>query len=146
MRVTLFVFALLAGLVDTAFAGDIFKCVGSDGAVMFTNIACPADNTVVHVSSYTPVPDAPNPAYSKPSFAPAKPQPSAQAAYQAGYAQAQADAQDEPSRDEPAYAAGWVPFYPVRRAQGRNHHHHPPKMMAVQASARLQPMAIRPGR
>jgi hypothetical protein len=142
-----FIFFLLFGLGNAAHAGEIFRCVGTNGAVSFTNMACPANSKVEHFSSYTPVPDAPIPAYSKPSFAPAvSAQPSivqANAAYQAGYERALADEQNDPSRDEGDYAAGWIPFYPVHRALSRDHHHHPRKTMSVQAPSHTRSIAIR---
>ena len=148
MRGSIVVFSFLAALGSPAFAGDIFKCVAADGAVMYTNMACPADNQAQHIASYKPVPDSPIPAYSKPTFAPA---PSAQAnaaqaAYRDGYAQAQADARDETARDDSAYAAGWVPVFPVRRAPGHDHghgHHHPPKTMAGGAPTQVRAPTIR---
>jgi len=147
-------FVLLVALGNAAHAGDIFRCVSANGDAMFTNMACPANDKVEHVASYTPVPDAPTPAYSKPSFEPVVgATPSAaqsQAAYQAGYEQAQADAQEESSSDENAYAGGWIPYYGGGRASHRehNHHHHDhsPKTMATQTPAHSLPFVATPRR
>ena len=37
-------------------AGEIYRCVAADGAVMYTNVACPAASQSQHVSSYEPEP------------------------------------------------------------------------------------------
>lgn len=132
MRSAIIVFSLLGLFGNAACAGDIFRCISTDGGVMFTNMPCPADSKAEHVASYTPVPDTPLPAYSKPSFAPAVSARSSAASYQVGYDEAQGDGQNE-SSDDSAYAGGWIPYYPARRANGRDHRHHPPKAVAHQA-------------
>ena len=146
MRSTIIVFSLFGLLGTAAHAGEIFRCVATDGAVMFTNLACPASSTAQHVANYTPVPDAPLPAYSKPSFAPVASAQSgtghAQAAYQAGYEQAQADAQSESSRGDDEYAAGWIPYYPGRRTSGHDHRNHPRKI-GGQAPSHSGPGVVR---
>ncbi|HZP67742.1 MAG TPA: hypothetical protein VFB32_15675 [Rudaea sp.] len=149
MRTASFAFVLLAAFGSTAYANDIFRCVGPNGDVMFTNMACAAGSKAERVASYTPVPDAPVPEYSKPTFEPqvsaAPSAAQAQAAYQAGYAQAQEDAQEQ-RREEPDYDGGWIPYYPVRRGGNRGHHHPPHKAMAVQTPVRSRWLAIRPNR
>ncbi|MDR3387977.1 MAG: hypothetical protein P4L92_13090 [Rudaea sp.] len=127
-------FSLIVASGNAVHAGEIFRCVAANGDAMYTNMACPANSKVQHVASYTPVPDVPAPAYSKPSFAAAanvrQQRDAAQQAYQAGYEQAQ----DESSYDdEGEYAAGWIPFYPIGRSRFHEHHRHPRQAMIAHA-------------
>jgi hypothetical protein len=146
MRGAFVVFSFLAAFATTTSAGDIYRCVSANGDVMYTNIECPANSTVQHVASYTPVPPTPIPEYSQPTLAPAVHAQAnaaqAQAAYQAGYAQAQADAQAEQPRDEGNYAT-LIPYYPVRRVNIADHHHHERKAMAVQSQVHSRPVMTR---
>jgi hypothetical protein len=135
MHGKLIVFSLVAFLSNSVYAGDIFRCVAANGDVMFTNMACPANSQVQHIASYQPVPDAPAATYNPVVFsaAPARdPAQQANAAYQAGYEQAQTEAQREQSSDG-AYASGWIPFYPQNRSRFHDHHHHPRQTMTARA-------------
>lgn len=57
--------ALLATLTfcSATQAGEILRCVGASGEVMYTNLACPSNSQAHHVSNYESVPDAPAPSY-----------------------------------------------------------------------------------
>ena len=44
---------------SAAHAGEILRCVAADGAVMYTNLGCPANTQSHHVSNYEPVQDSP---------------------------------------------------------------------------------------
>jgi hypothetical protein len=137
MRGKIIVFSLIAVLGNAVHAGDIFRCTAANGDVMFTNMACPANSRVEHVASYEPVPDAPAATYNPVviSAAPTRdPAQQASAAYQAGYEQAQAEAQREQSSDNGDYAPGWIPFYPRTGSHFRDHHHHPRQATAAHSS------------
>jgi hypothetical protein len=140
MRGKLIVFSLITALSNAAYAGDIFRCVTANGDVMFTNMACPANSKVQHVASYEPVPDTPAAAHSAPSSsaaivsaAQASNAAQASAAYQAGYQQAQAEAQREQSSSESDYASAWIPFFPANNSHSHGHHHHPRQTMTARA-------------
>jgi hypothetical protein len=140
MRGRIIAFSLITVLSNAVYAGDIFRCVAANGDVMFTNMACPANSQVQHVASYEPVPDVPAATYNTPAIAavasagPARyAAQQARAAYQAGYEQAQAEAQDEQPSGETEYAGGWIPFYPLIGPRFHDHHHHPRQAMAARA-------------
>jgi hypothetical protein len=135
MRGKLIVFSLLA--VNAVHAGEIFRCTTAHGDVMFTNMACPANSQVQRVASYEPVPDSPPAPYSTPAIVNAAPVPDptqARVAYQAGYQQAQAEAQRDKSSDEGDYAQAWIPFYPLNMHSSHSHgHHHQPRQTMTRA-------------
>jgi uncharacterized protein with beta-barrel porin domain len=137
MRSKLIIFSLIAILSNAVHAGDIFRCVTANGDVMFTNMACPAKSQVQHVASYEPVPDTPAATYSTPASTvaiSAVQTPNAAeagAAYQAGYQQAQAEAQRAQSSDESDYASAWIPFFPRDNSHSHGHHHHPRQTMTA---------------
>jgi hypothetical protein len=136
MRSKLIVFSLIAVVSNAVYAGDIFRCVAANGDAMFTNMACPANSRVEHIASYAPVPDAPAATYNPVVISAAPARDAAQqanAAYQAGYAQAQTEAQREQSSDNDEYAPAWIPFYPQNRSHFHDHHHHPRQTMATRA-------------
>jgi hypothetical protein len=139
MRGKLLVFSLLAVLSNAVHAGEILRCIAANGDVMFTNMACPANSQMQHVSNYEPVPDSPTPAYSAPSGSVAivnaaqADAAQARAAYQAGYQQAQAEAQREQSSSESEYAPAWIPFFPTHNSRSHSHHPHPRQTMTARA-------------
>jgi hypothetical protein len=150
MRAKLIIFSLITVLSNAVYAGDIFRCVAANGDVMFTNMACPANSQVQHVASYEPVPDVPAATYNTPANAAAASPVQAhdaRAAYQAGYEQAQAEAQDEQPSGETEYAGGWIPFYPLIRPRFHDdhHHHHPRQVMAAHTS-HIQSAIVAPHR
>ena len=53
-KAILFLLTLASG--QAIFAGEIYRCTSADGTVMYTNIACPSESQVQHVSSYEPAP------------------------------------------------------------------------------------------
>jgi hypothetical protein len=134
MRGKIIIFSLIAVLSNAVHAGDIFRCIAANGDVMFTNMACPANSQVQHVASYEPVPDAPAATYNPVVISAAPARDTAQqarAAYQAGYEQAQTEAQREQSSDQGEYTSGWIPFYPIRSSHFHERHHHPRQTMAA---------------
>lgn len=127
----------LAGIM-AAHAGDIYRCVGADGAVSYTNIACPADSEAQHVASYEPEPNAPPAPYAPVSDSAeveARIARETEQAREFGYRQAQAElaqaaAQNEQAQyDSGPYVPVYLPAYPVGVAYGAgrghsDHHRH----------------------
>lgn len=118
--------AASAGLVH---AGDIYRCIGANGAVTYTNIACPANSSVQHIASYQPEPDSPVPAYALPrddADADARRARESEQARELGYRQAQADlalaaAQSEAvNADNAAYVPVYVPYARERGVHARH--------------------------
>ncbi len=54
MRDKTIVLLLAAAFSQAVCAGEIYRCTAADGAVMYTNIACPTDSRVQHVATYQP--------------------------------------------------------------------------------------------
>ncbi len=54
MRDKTIVLLLAAAFSQGACAGEIYRCTAADGAVTYTNIACPAESRVQHVATYQP--------------------------------------------------------------------------------------------
>ena len=54
MRSHRLIAALALSAVHAAAAGEIYRCIDAQGAVSYTNIACPEKTRVEHVASYVP--------------------------------------------------------------------------------------------
>jgi hypothetical protein len=122
MRAKIIAFSLLTVLGNGVFdndvsANEVFRCVGANGDVSFTNMACPTSSRAQVVATYVPVPDSPAPTYDSDAAAnAAEARRAAQQARaaaeqaQALYAEAHAGQAGEQSA-EPEYATGWTPYY-----------------------------------
>jgi hypothetical protein len=132
--------ALVLAAGNAACAGEIYRCIGANGEVSYTNISCPATSQVQHVASYEPdryVPP-PAPAYDAPARAAEESASDArfaaeqaqEAAYEArlAYEQAQEEqAATEPLAQPALYSPLWVPAYVPSAARfrgGRGHSRH----------------------
>lgn len=133
MRITHFAIFPALFICGSACAGDIFRCTAANGNVMYTNIACPTNNHVEHVASYTPEPPSP-PESAADIAARASAREARLAADQARAAAYQAQMAGAQTRDAPAdspqYAddsSDWVPYYPAYYGNGNRsrQHHHP---------------------
>ena len=133
--------ALLASLAfaGTGHAGEILRCVGTSGEVMYTNLGCPANTQSHHVSDYVAVPDAPPTARElaaeEAALAASRAEQAAARAEAAAYHQASYyEASAEPERGGPyhqyednnVYYPAWFGGYPLAGAVNRHHHgaHH----------------------
>jgi|GEM_PF-5519589 len=133
MRGKIIVCSILTVLSNGVSAGDVFRCVGANGDVSFTNVACPTNSRAQVVATYVPVPDSPAPTYNADTMAAAASASEARRAAQqaraaadqaeAAYADAQTEAQHAPSYG-PEYASGWVPYYAPFGSSSNNHRHH----------------------
>ena len=137
MRAAVFLAAIAAA---SSTAGEIYRCVGVDGAVTFTNVACPANTDVHRIASYEPEPEPAAPTFDARAEAAEASAREARdaaeqaraAAYQAqatalqqaqaAYEQGQAEARAEAQQPTPDYSLGWVPYYPAFSAPHREHH------------------------
>ena len=131
-------FALLAALAfgGACHAGEILRCVATDGAVMYTNLACPANSQSHHVSNYEPVPDSPQPlrdrAAEEAAISARLAEEAAERAEAAVYRQANYyEAPAEPERGGPyhqyednnLYYPAYFGGFPLLGAGFPNHHH-----------------------
>jgi hypothetical protein len=123
-------------------AGEIYRCTAADGAVMYTNIACPTDSKVQHVASYQAEPAGVRSAQVDAEAAQAAAisarlaQQAAADARTAAYEASQAAyrEQGEAESDHANYNSGdnvlWYPTYPYygsgfsRLGGGGRHHRH----------------------
>ena len=140
MRAAIILAAIAAASSTAAAGGEIYRCVGADGAVTFTNVACPANTNVHRIASYEPEPEPAAPAYDARAEAAEASAREARdaaeqaraAAYQAqatawqqaqaAYEQGQAEARAEAQQSTPDNSLGWVPYYPAFSAPHRGHH------------------------
>lgn len=118
---------------SAAHGGEIYRCVGANGAVSYTNIACPADTDAQRVASYEPQPDTPAQPYALASDSEeleARIAREAEHARELGYRQAQADlaqaAAQQETIDDGQYLPIYLPVAPFGARRGRDHdpHHH----------------------
>jgi Domain of unknown function (DUF4124) len=142
MRDKLLVLVLAAAASNAAGAGEIYRCVGANGDVSYTNIACPAKSHAETVATYQPdhyVPP-PAPAYDASAHdAENSAEEARAAALQAreaaldariAYEQAQEEQAADSQPAEPiVYSPLWVPAYfpsAPRFRGGRGHSRHDP--------------------
>ncbi len=139
MRTLTITLLVAAASGSTGQAGEILRCVGAGGETMYTNLSCPANTQAQHVGSYEPVPDAPQPAYSRAAeeaaLSASRAERAAQRAEAAAYrAPSYYEAAEEPERGGPyhqqednnVYYPAWFGGYPLFGSGNRNHHlvHH----------------------
>jgi hypothetical protein len=131
MSSRLLVVLSLAFAAGAVHAGEIYRCIGADGVISYTNIACPDQAKSQRVASYEPEPNAPPPAYAVPSEdTPARLERETELAQARAdaYAQAQADFAAEQARADaqadaaPIYQPIYVP-YPVSTGRHHGGHH-----------------------
>ena len=119
---------------NAAHGGEIYRCVGANGAVSYTNIACPADTDAQHVASYEPQPNAPVQPYALASDSEdldARIARETERARELGYRQAQADLAQAAAQQVPVDDGQYLPIYlpvaPFGARRGGDHddsHHH----------------------
>jgi Domain of unknown function (DUF4124) len=132
MRNALFAIFPALFFCGNACAGDIFRCTATNGAVMYTNMACPNSSQVDHVASYTPEPPSrPESAADISARASAREarlaaEQARAAAQQAQFAAAQPrEAAENSARyaDESDDAISYYPAYYGYGSRSREHHH-----------------------
>ncbi|MGH8123927.1 MAG: DUF4124 domain-containing protein [Rudaea sp.] len=122
MRGKITVLFILAAFGNIACAGDIYRCTAANGDLTFTNVACPSNTQVQHVSSYEAVPDSPTQTWQAASEAAAisarqareaaqQAQIAAQQAQITAYQYAPADYQAGQSIDSDAYPFAYPTMY-----------------------------------
>ena len=138
MRGTLIALLAASAIGSTCQAGEILRCDGVNGEVMYTNLGCPANTQSHHVSSYEAVPDAPPPTHEYAAEAAAisarlaeeAAQRAEAAAYHASsnYYEASAEAESggpyHQYEDNNLYYPAYFGGYPLLGAGFRNNNHH----------------------
>ena len=140
MRIETIALLAAATFGSASHAGEILRCTGAGGETIYTNIGCPANTQAQHVSSYEPVPDAPQPAYSRAAeeaaLSASRAELAAERAEAAAYRQSSSyyEAPEESERGGPyhqhednnVYYPAWFGGYPLLGTGNRNHHvgHH----------------------
>ncbi|MGH8122919.1 MAG: DUF4124 domain-containing protein [Rudaea sp.] len=128
MRGKITILFTLAAFGHIACAGEIYRCTAANGDLTFTNVACPSNTQVQHVSSYDAVPDSPTQTWQAASEAAAisarqareaaqQAQIAAQQAQAAAYQYAQTDYQPSQSLNSDVYPFALPAIYLPRASR-----------------------------